>query len=696
MLKRRLLTALFLINSYAWADSNLPELSANDPIEFDQKTQTMVARGDARLVRGKFFLEADAIRYNKEANTVTAKGDVEANYEELRLVTDHLEYDLANAHLDVDAFRIGQYPAYMSGDHLFGTVNKITAEKVNIFYGEPDYITPNLYASEVSFLPQKRRIKVKNALIKIGPVPVFFLPYASFPTDEPPFRLKSKYGHRNNLGYFGQNTVFFPITENVKLGALVDYYPKRSWLVGPAAEYSLFNDATGMRGSVQAGFISDRGDRGTDILGAPIGRDRDFIKWRHKQTLYDQIELTGDLNWWSDSYVTRDFRPRYYNKDQRPDNFTEALYLGPGYYISGFARFRPNDFEQVAERLPEVSFHWIPSELYQTGVYQQIDASFVHLQEKELSGAPERSTDRIDAYYGLSRPTNLNSWLTLTPVAGGRITSYNNSKGNVSGKSDYTRFLGQIGFDLDALGYGKWDYNNKRWDIFGLRHVMRPRLQYRYIPNANQGQSSIPRIDSQVFHTYLDPIDLGSMRTIDEMRDENLMRLGFENTLQTRNENGYGSRNLAALDLYQDIRFTRRQGENTLSPFYTTLTLSPVQWLDFRLYNRFDIEDLTERELRTGLRFHNGDRWALTFETDNLQHVISQYTVGGEYKINPRNRVKGRWRYDSHRNELVEQTYGYWVRIANAWSVEFQLAFHKGSTRENGTQFNVVVELLSF
>ena len=115
----------------------------------------MVARGDARLVRGKFFLEADAIRYNKDANVVTAEGDVEANYEELRLVTNYLEYDLANAHLDVDAFRIGQYPAYMSGGHLFGTVNKITAEKVNIFYGEPDYITPNVYAREVSFLPQE-------------------------------------------------------------------------------------------------------------------------------------------------------------------------------------------------------------------------------------------------------------------------------------------------------------------------------------------------------------------------------------------------------------------------------------------------------------------------------------------------------------------------------------------------------------
>jgi LPS-assembly protein len=656
----------------------------------------MVARGDARLVQGNFFLEADTIRYHKDTNIVTAEGEVEANYEALRLVTHFLEYDLANAHLDVDAFRVGQYPAYMSGDHLSGTVNTITAKKVNLFYGEPDYLTPNVYASEVSFFPQQRRVKVTNALIKIGPIPVFFLPAASHSTEEPPFSLKSRYGHRNNLGYFGQNTILFPITENIKLGALLDYYSKRSWLVGPAAQYALLNNATSMHGSVQAGFISDRGDRGTDILGAPIQRDRDFIKWRHKQTLYDQVELTGNLNAWSDSYVTRDFRPRYYNKDQRPDNFAEALYLGPGYYLSGFTRFRPNDFEQVAERLPEVAFHWVPSELFTTGVYQQIDASFVHLQEKQLSGAPERSTDRLDAYYGLTRPTHLNRWLTLTPVAGGRITSYNNSKGNLSGKSDYTRFIGQLGFDLDALAFGQWDYSSKRWGINGLRHTMRPKVQYRYIPNANQGQSNIPEIDSQVFHTYLDPIDLGTLRTVDQMSDENLMRLGFENALQTRASSGYGSRDLATLDLYQDIRFSRKQGENTLSPFYSILTLSPIEWLDLRLYNRFDIEDLTERELRTGLRIHDGDRWAVTFETDNLQHVISQYALGAEYRINPRNAVKGRWRYDSHRSELIEQAYGYWVRIANAWSVEFQLVFHKGSTRENGTQFNVVVELLSF
>jgi len=694
---RHLLIASFLsfIPQGIFANLGLPELSADEPIEFDQQTQSMVAKGHARLVRGKFFLEADNIRFNKLENVATATGDVQVNYETARLVTQELSYDPGKYYIDVDAFRAGEAPLYFSGKHAEGNMQLLTIEDGELFYGEPDFFSPNIRAKKITFSPENGRVVSKHALFRVGKVPVFYLPYCSFSTQESPYKIKSKYGHRNNLGYFGQNTVFFPINEKIKLGGLVDYYTKRGWLYGPAGEYSLFSDTTAMRGWLQSGYISDRGDRGTDTLGDPIQRDRDFIMWRHKQTLYDNVELTGDLNWWSDSYVTRDFRPQFFYNDQRPDNFVEGLYLGQGYYIGGFTRFRPNDFEQVAERLPEVSFHWTPSELFETGIYQQIDADFVHLQEKQLSGTPERSTDRIDGYYGLSRPFNMSPWLTFTPVAGGRFTQYANSKGNVSGKESYTRFLGQIGFDLDALAFGQWDYHNKNWNIHGLRHMMRPRLQYRYIPNANQGQSNIPEIDKQVFRTYLPPIDLGEIRTIDEMVDENLLRLGLENSLQTQAQ-GYGSRDLATLDLYQDIRFTRQAGENTLSNFYTTLGLFPVEWLDLFLYNRFDIEDLTEREIRTGLRIHDADLWALTFETNNLQHEISQYTLGGEFQLNHRNKVKGRWRYDSHRGQLVEQMYSYWMRLGKAWSVEYQLVFHKGTTRENGTQFNIVVQLLSF
>mgnify|MGYP006866426482 CR=1 FL=1 len=92
------------------------------------------------------------------------------------------------------------------------------------------------------------------------------------------------------------------------------------------------------------------------MLGRPIPVDRGYADWSHRQRLAPDLTLNARLNWWKDSDVLRDFRPEAYFPVQEPDTFVEATYAGANTLVSLFARFQPNSFQRVQERLPELRF----------------------------------------------------------------------------------------------------------------------------------------------------------------------------------------------------------------------------------------------------------------------------------------------------------------------------------------------------
>jgi len=98
------------------------------------------------------------------------------------------------------------------------------------------------------------------------------------------------------------------------------------------------------------------------------------------------------------------------------------------------------------------------------------------------------------------------------------------------------RALGEIGFDADLKMSATWEYENKLWHLDGIRHLITPTLSYRYIPNADKSAAWIPPIDRSTFTNYLPVLDLGDMRALDQLQSENVLRVGLNNTVQTRDK----------------------------------------------------------------------------------------------------------------------------------------------------------------
>lgn len=722
-----LLSSSLLFICYA----DLPELSSNEPIEYDEKSQEVILRGAAELSSEKALIKANEIRLNNENSNTCATGNVKVNMQDLRLVTDNLQYNIASEALDSTTFRAGKSPLYISGNTISGTLNDLTIDNAILILGEPDFLSPTLCTSslEIKHAHEKNlpaQIIAHNIWFKIGSIPFFYLPYFSHTLQEIPFQIVSDFGNSKEYGPYLRNTIFFRATPCLKIGALVDIYKDRGFLIGPAFRYINKANCKSVFSDFQSGFIHDNGNEtqlGVDSVGRKTPRSRNFIEWYHQQNFTENLQVTSQLRRWSDSNSLRDFRPNLFNNDNDPDNFVEAVYSGPNYFLTAFTRYSPNNFQNVPQRLPELNFQLLPTPIPCTPIFQTINARIAHLhsnnprrnhgphskedhkcKHKHKSNHKHNTkchrnhltSDRLDIFYGLHAPFHFDDILTFTPLIGAQIDEY--FKKNTS-RGDFTRLRGQIGFDLQLNSYAQCDYVNPTWAINGLRHIFRPILQYRFIPQFTSGKRPIPKIDRHVFTTNIRPLDLNYQRDIDDARPQNVVRIGLENLLQTRGP-FYGSRDLAYFNVYQDYLIKRHPHNHHWSHLYTEFGLFPAYWFHFTLYNRIDVRRPKLSEFNTAFVLTDARFWSLTYITSFLhKHAKSlenrhQHGLSATLHLTPRTYISGEALYDVKLRKITKETFAFNTQFSNAWGAQFQITHRRNAIRESKWEVGLVINLL--
>ncbi len=666
-------------------------LATGNESTYDDATKSLLLRGDARVVYGDLLLTADEIRYDDRSHTVTAKGNLVLTRGDRRLLADEGSYNLENDTLHVRRARLGRFPFFVTGDTVDGTLENLVITNATVFFRDNASYAPSIHADRLVY--QRDRI-VSGEGLKIGLLGHRFFTLPKFEHDlhaELISYLSGTLGYRHNLGAYGEFGLHVPVADGVKLGADGGLYSARGLMIGPSGSYATGSGDDFARGFFRSGYINDHGDKGVDFLGAPVPEDRGYVEWQHQQQIGPNFTLNGELNYWSDSEVLRDFKPNWFFPVQQPDSFLEGTYTGANYVFSTTVRANPNPYFKMQQRLPEVRFDLLPSPVV-GGVYERLDASLAVLDENAYQNLPGLRSNRLDAYYGLERPVALAPWLTFTPVAGGRVTYYADA---VNGRDTYTRTLGEVGFDAVLHASGTFDYKNEVWDIDGLRHLFEPHLSYRYAPEAAHGQAYIPAIDRQVFTTYLQPLSIADQRNVDQLDALNTLRLSFNNTLQTRDP-VYGSRNLAELNFAADYRFTPKPGDRPLSSLYTEFALTPAPWLRLETFERLSPQTGDQQELNYGVEVTDQKWWSVKLSEHFLVHDYEEFLLECRRRLNENYDVFSRWRYDARLHRFDEQTYGLTQRLGQTWDVRYAVTFSQGNSREGSFGFNVQVDLLKF
>ncbi|MEO7414500.1 MAG: LPS assembly protein LptD [Opitutaceae bacterium] len=656
--------------------------------------------GGAQVSFGNARITSDELRYNTETGVADARGHVTFTRGSRRLLADTMIYRARDETFSAENVRFGDYPVFGSAAAASGTKTEITLDRARLSYREPGPWQPTVNAGKIIYGPGDR-VRAESAQAGVGGAQPFPFPKFQQRVSEPliPFVTFSA-GFRSSLGAFGEAGVRVPVSPAVRLGGDIAYYTKRGLMAGPSAEYGNARANGSYHGLFRSGFINDHGDKLFDVLGRPVGENRGYAEWEHQQRIGENLTFNGQLNYWKDSAILRDFRPGAFINVQEPDTFLESVYTGKNYFVSAFTRFQPNSFQVVQQRLPEIRFDLLPLAVGH-GFYEQFNASAVHLREDAPLGGPYLQSDRVDAYYALMRPFTPRDWFSFTPVAGGRVTYYANTRGMTAAglpvvQGGTTRLLGELGFDAMLRTSGKFDYQNAFWKINGLRHLLTPKLSYRSIPGADRRQDRIPAIDRrQAFSTYLPPLDLGATRNIDQLEPMNVLRFGIDNTLQTRDP-VYGSRDLLLVNVAADYEFDPKPGQRNFSAVHGEMALMPAHWLQFDLYGSYTTQTAVLRELNSGLTLRDGDVWSVRFANNFLRDDIEDYLVEGRMRINEIFEAQTKLHYDARKRRFNEQAYGIAQNIDNIWRISYVVTFYSGRQRESDFGFSVRFEALRF
>ncbi|MGC6424240.1 MAG: LPS assembly protein LptD [Lentimonas sp.] len=704
----RILSLFLYATTSSLLFATLPELSSIEPLIFDEESQRVIARGDARLDVENARIRADSISYYQEFGLADALGNVAISNDGTRIIADRISFDAKETSFSVDMLRTGEWPYYISGVNAGGTRKQIEINGATLYYGDPSPFGLNLYSDKVEYIDDgEKRINMHGATLRTGTVPLFYLPAYTYYLGTAPYYLDINGGNDNWLGTYIQTTSLFPITPWLRLGANVDIYSERGILVGPTAQYVYDSSQQRIVGAISTGAISDSGDPDVDILGRSIDSSRGFAEWRHKHVIGDRITATAQVSYWSDSEVTRDYRDDLFSNNQNPDTFVEGAYAGDNYFLSAFGRFRPNEFHLIQERLPEVRFDLLPVPIFKTGAYHRASASYAMLSENysDFFGTTledQTEADRLDLTYRIERPFLIREWLTFTPLAGARFTRYDNQStdtdfpGAATIQDSHSRDLFEVGFNLEARAYASYPTFNRTWDIDGLRHLLRPVIRYRYYSDT-ESINEIAAIDREVFELDRPLLNLSDLRNIDTLAEAHLVRLGVENLYQTRSD-GYGSRTLAALNFYQDILFEKDarydgSGQDTFNATWIELIVSPAPWLKFDLASRFKTESLTIEELRTRTSLVSGELWRIGLSSDLLNKQIDQYRLDFIYRLNERYSFLLDTNFDAETGDFTKFSIGLQTRIGSAWQILYALTFREDARRESDVEFNINVTL---
>lgn len=737
------------------------ELIPSGPVSLDESTGEVVATEGAQIVYGEWLLSAETIRFNQQTGAAEASGNVVFSRQDLRLIAETLEYRPQDQFARIENFRAGNGRAYVDGSLLEGNPDNFRFTDVNFYPGEPGTFLFVARAGELSLVDQSE-IRGKRLFFKVGPVPFLLIPNITQPLDAETNLFKPTLDYSGHIGGSIGAEALVPVSNNIRLGGKLAISSKRGFLAGPAGRYSFEGDDSYATGSFISGYIDDQGDPGTDILGQPIDTERYFADWSHQQFWNDdRFNIAAHLRYWSDSEVTRDFHEDSFDEMQDPDSYLEANYLGQNIHVSLFARSTLNDFQFYTERLPELRFTLLPTYLGH-GFSTEGFLSAAKLGRETLRGENLTGT-KLDSYAGLEWNHRLRNGVNLRLKSGARAFRYedaetslvhydlNNAlqpfewRSSVSGMRAY----GDIGADLSFKAYRTFDFKNETWNIDGIRHIIEPRISYRYTPElwsdtaldaqpygtyAIYGPAygeSLLYADTGAFSSYLPPIDIEDRRDTDFLGEDHKIRFELKNRIQTRHKDG-GSRNLAEVNLSTDYYL---KGSEFAEEFYSLanidVSLTPAQWLELGVFARFDPEDgFSNQEFNTRIAIQDEGYWRIVFGSHFLEGLdsnqynrifgrnafstsspwfgwpnygrtypiyenlrLEQYFAHLEYQFSENFKLYATARYDDESGVFYEQRIGLMQRALERYGLKYEIRFYDGDRREDDFGISLGIDL---
>lgn len=701
----------------------------NAPIEITSTGETTyenglaTARDNVAIHIGNTDIYADYAQYNPTTHDVELRGHVRV-YRDISLyIAESAIYNTETKKIRAVNARTESQPYFLSGVH-------VTSISDNGYLIQDGTFTTH-DAPKADFHLHARKIRVyendrvifQYVTAYVGNVPVFWWPYLYQSLNEA-FSFTVSPAYLSSWGPSLLTQVTFPITDDIRGRARLDYRGRRGLAVGFDSTIDYFNDS---QARLKTYYLQDQNP---NLNETAIPR-KDVPTGRYRVSLADTTNFTDDiygianLTKLSDPFLMQDFYQGEFRLDPVPDNVLAVAKTDPFYTLTAIERFQANEFFTTTERSPEVVLDIKRHALFGGPIFYEGETGFANLrlQFPQDSGFENYGTDRLDTFHQLTFPNTYFGWLSIVPRVGYRGTYYGKTwdlgstvfippsnplvpnfilppptlANPVKFDGDTFRSVFDTGAEASFKFSRTWEnVQSRTLGLDGLMHVIQPFTDFSYVKEDGPNPTAILGFDRFQPSTQPRALDFPQFTTIDSIADWTVWRVGVRNKLETRRDDR--TMTWLELDSFVDVNFENPYQPTDYSNLVNNLRFSPLPWMSLQIDSQvpaFDkgftevdtiasVQPTANLQLNIGHRYLNGNPF---FDNSSL------FVVGGYYRIDDNWGVGVQEQYEGATGTFEEQRYSIY-RDLSSWVASFGAIIRDntgtGSNSGSKTEYGVI------
>lgn len=466
--------------------------------------------GDVTLQRGDQFLHADSLKLDQEDGTYVATGSVQFQDSSMRVVAERLHgnqntdsHQIENVRYQLVSRRGNGGADIIEMGGAEGALHGATYSTC-----DPEERHWELRAKRIDFNTDSGWGVARGASIRLGKVPVLYVPYLKFPIDDQRhtgflYPAVSQSG-RNGFDY--RQPFYLNLAPNYDATLTPRFMSERGFQLGGQFRY-LYEGGKGTFDTTwmpSDDLVEERIANSTlpttdpnyyDPLNDPMRTDnRGMARFRGSHNVSKQWQTRANLAWISDPRYLEDSGNSLYGLSATHLTSTIGLYGLGRYWSAGImadawqlADYRYNEGVLAYNRLPRVYFDW--EQPFGRWLVAGVHSEAVRFQHNERGDG-----SRIDVKPYLSMPLQGAAWY-ITPTVAWRHTSYQLEQDladGLGGERNPSRSLPIASFDAGL-------FFDRETDIGGQSylHTLEPRLFYLNVPYREQ--DDLPVFDTRPF-----------------------------------------------------------------------------------------------------------------------------------------------------------------------------------------------------
>ncbi|MFQ5353346.1 MAG: LPS-assembly protein LptD [Thermodesulfobacteriota bacterium] len=479
------------------------ELTA-DFLSYDKKAQTYYANGNVVVIQEGVTMKTDGVIMNVAAGKARTSGntlifDSEGNtvsgmdlWIDIRKNTavignGRIFYKKENIHVEGDPLRkIG--PDSFEGKNISFTTCDCEEDGGRRAW--------SFYASEAN-LTLGEYMQAKHAYFRIKDRSVLYTPYLRVAVQrerQTGFLLPSP-GYSELRGFVMDNSFFWAISRSRDATFYLDVETARGF--GGGLEYRYIRKPTSYGNFYYYNFAEKdiarvrtfREDLNNLSRPESASSNRWHLKWDHAEVLPAGFNIRADVNMVSDDEYFVDFGQSDEKSLESVESNVSVSRNWSVYSLVAQIRLFDNllidDDATTLRKLPEITLTASDKKINNTPLYLSHISSFINFSRSEgITG------QRLDLQPTVSLPLSPGNYFDLNTSITPRGTFYLLTE-NPEGRY-VDRFLYKAASDLTTT-FGR-TYQRPGKVVDALRHTIRPKLSYVYIPEANQ--EALPSFDS--------------------------------------------------------------------------------------------------------------------------------------------------------------------------------------------------------